>query len=226
MLFNLRLIYLIAVLSPVFIASCASTSFLDAQGVSQEVTSDTYAMNRGTRGVVLLDVNWGRYWNCGGFENAQLISLAFDRAPVGQKSDAIAADLLIETPNRIIAKPIFLSYALLLEPGEYLMSGVKIKGARSVSDIGYWTVPRSKFIKEGKSIAGSFRVAAGETVYVGNFGLDCLHQPILWRYYTPGRANFKAHAQQYLTKYPFLDAQAITYRLFDTVEFGKPYDLE
>jgi hypothetical protein len=226
MLCNIRFAYIVVALNSVFIVSCASTSFVDAQGVSLEVTSDTYATNRSTKGVVLLDVNWGRYWNCGGYENAQLISLAFDRSPVRQKSDSVAADLVIEGPNRITVKPIFLSYALLLEPGEYVMSGVKIKGARSVSDVGYWIVPRSKLIKEGKSYAGSFSVAPGETVYLGNFGLDCFQSPIPWRYYTKGRTGFQEHVQQYIAKYPFINADDIKYRLFDTVEFGKPYELE
>ena len=45
------------------------------------VTKEVYAQTDKTNGVVLLDINWGRWWGCGGHENAQLISLAFDSSP-------------------------------------------------------------------------------------------------------------------------------------------------
>jgi hypothetical protein len=49
--------------------------------VAAQVTfSDRAFRESGTsKGTVLLQVNWGRYWNCGHYENAQLQRLAFRR---------------------------------------------------------------------------------------------------------------------------------------------------
>ena len=47
--------------------------------IGRAVEADAYARERGSQGVVLLSVNWGRQWGCGAFENAQLLSLSFDR---------------------------------------------------------------------------------------------------------------------------------------------------
>jgi len=69
---------------------------------------------------------------------------------------------------------------------------------------------------------GTFTVAAGETVYIGNFFVDCtLNMPILWRYYTE-QTHWPSHLRDYKAKYPFLDLTDIDYRLFDTDVYGRP----
>jgi hypothetical protein len=205
--------------------ACFVPSIGAATNDAPEVTADSYA-NRGAKGVVLLDANWGRRWNCAGYENAELRSLSFDRIPPLKTSDETAPDLSLEQPSSLLARPTFINYALLVEPGKYLMSGFKIKMARSVSDVAYWIAKRSDLIKDGDAQAGAFVINAGETVYIGNFYLDCYQYPQPWRYYTEGSDNFKKHLAQYKEKYPFLDLDHVTYRLFETTKLGEPYSLD
>jgi hypothetical protein len=115
---------------------------------------------------------------------------------------------------------------MLLEPGEYHLTGFVIKVARSARDVNIFTAARERIVKDGKSRAGTFRVAAGETVYVGNFAIDCADQPMPWRYYTEGREAFDDHLAQYKSKYPFVDTSKVVYRLFDTKTTGYPYELK
>ena len=42
---------------------------------SNVVSKESYLKNKATNGVVLLDVNWGRWWGCGGHENAHFLIL-------------------------------------------------------------------------------------------------------------------------------------------------------
>ena len=171
--FSLAIVFLVALL-----ASCAS-SIHDGTGLSSEVTAESFTQSRDLKGIVLLAVNWGRRWNCGGFENAELRSLSFDRLPVRQLADGKAADLTLEGPARLMALPAFINYALLVDPGEYASSEFNIKVARSVSDVRYWVAKRSELLKDGRPQGGSFTVAPGETVYIGNFFLDCYQRPSL-----------------------------------------------
>jgi hypothetical protein len=177
------------------------------------------------KGVVLLDVNWGRRWNCGGFENAELRGIAFDRLPTSKSSDDAPADLTLVQPPNLASRPAFDSYAIVVDPGEYVLSGFSIKVARSVSDVAYWVAKRSELLEGGKIVGGSFKVSARETVYIGNFWLDCFQRPQLWRYYTEGVENFHTHLAQYKNKYPYIDIEHVTYRLFDTDALGRPYTL-
>ena len=75
-------------------------------------------------------------------------------------------------------------------------------------------------------MSGTFRVGAGEIVYIGNFFLDCYKAPQLWRYYTEGMDNFKTHVAQYKHKYPFIAGEHVVYRLFETDTLGRPYTLK
>jgi hypothetical protein len=222
---NIRLLQflLLGFLAP--IASWA-TSILDASGASSEATPEAFAQNRTTKGVVLLDVNWGRQWRCGSFENAELRSLSFDRLPFTKSSDEAAADLTLEEPPSLFTRSTFINYAVIIEPGEYVLTRFDIKAARSVSDVAHWVAKRSELWKDGKALGGTFKVAAGETVYIGNFFLDCYQQPQLWRYYTEGADNFKLHLAQYKEKYSFLELDHAVYRLFDTTSLGRPYELK
>jgi hypothetical protein len=216
---------LVALLAPL---SVWATSILDASGSSSEATAESLAQYRATKGVVLLDVNWGRRWRCGSFENAELRRLSFDRLPLTKSSDDAAADLTLEEAPSLFTRSTFINYAVILEPGEYVLTGFDMKVARSVSDIAHWVAKRSELWKDGKALGGTFKVAPGETVYIGNFFLDCYQQPQPWRYYTDGAANFKAHLAQYKDKYPFLntDTDNVAYRLFDTTSLGRPYELK
>jgi hypothetical protein len=74
-------------------------------------------------------------------------------------------------------------------------------------------------VSEGRSKAGSFKVSAGESVYIGNFAVDCYSDPIPWRFYTEER-NFSEHLAQYRSKYPFLKLSPVVHRLFETSVLG------
>lgn len=177
-------------------------------------------------GIVLLDARWSRQWKCGKYENAQLISFSFDRMPLNQRSNDANADLVIGTTSQLAANPKFVSIALLLPPGEYALSNFKIKVASSVSNVGYWVAERSDLQRGGKPYAGSFKVAANEMVYIGNFALDCFQNPSLWRYYSEGQEGFQKQLSDYKEKYPFLDLSSVKYRLFDTSVIGRSYELK
>jgi len=118
------------------------------------------------------------------------------------------------------------NYAVLVEPGEYALSGFIIKVASSRSNIDNWIAKRSELFKDGKALGGSFRVSARETVYIGNFFLDCDPAPQLWRYYTGGADHFKSHLAEFKEKYPFLSTDGVRYRLFETSTLGQIYELK
>jgi hypothetical protein len=205
-------------------AFCALVALADLS-VAGEVTRKSYAAGIATNGVVVFDVNWGRYWNCGGYENAELMKLEFDRLPADKKFPGENGDLIVEGPMRITRTLRFLNYAYLLPPGEYALSGLSIKVARSVSEVGYLNAKRGDLIKDGKAEGGTFTVAAGEIVYIGNFFLDCHDGPMLWRYYSEGKEGFEAQIAEYRAKYPFLERERFRYRLFKTKTFGSDYEL-
>lgn len=189
-----------------------------------EATPEAYLASS-SMGVVLLDVNWGRRWNCGGFENAELRRLSFDRVPPLKSGDEAPADFALEQPSSLLATPTFSNYALIVEPGQYVLSGFEMKVARSVSNVLIWTAKRNELIKNGTPQGGSFTVGAGEVVYIGNFWLDCFGSPQPWRYYTENAEDFKKHVAQYKDKYPFLRLDQVSYRLFDTTRLGRPFSL-
>lgn len=187
--------------------------------IGRAVEKDAYARQRATQGVVLLSVNWGRQWGCAGFENAQLLSLSFDRLSEASRPDGQSPDLSFEAGNRLLQNPVFTNYAVLVEPGTYALSGFGIKRARSVTDVESGAMPRSRLIEDGRAKGGTFSAAAGETVYIGNFFLDCAVEPILWRYYTEER-NLGIHLDEFRRELPFLDLRDVRYRLFATEHFG------
>jgi hypothetical protein len=210
----------LAILLLAFWASLATAT----AGESHEATPDAYAASP-QFGVVLLDVNWGRRWKCAGYENAELRQLSFDRVPPPKASDDATADVTLEQPSSLFARPVFTPYALLLEPGTYALSSFQMKVARSVSEIALWGAKRSEMFKDGVPQGGSFDVGPGEVVYIGNFWLDCFQAPQPWRYYTQGAEGFKQHLAQYADKYPFLKLEGARYRLFETTRLGRPYSL-
>ena len=210
---------------PVMITACATSQVINDIGVSSEATSANYTKDHGTLGTVLLDVRWARQWGCGKFENAQLISFGFDRMPLTGRANEDPPDVLIGTTQSLAANEKFESLALLVPPGEYALSQFKIRVTKSASRVDFWVANRSDTIKDAMPYAGKFKVAAGETVYIGNFALDCYQQPSLWRYYSEGKDGFKQQLADYKKKYPFLDLRAAKYRLLETTVIGRPYEL-
>lgn len=202
--------------------SCAT---LSTGHISNEATPEAYAKDAMTKGVVILDVNWGRKWQCGDFENAEIMSIGFDRLPIEAASSETPSVVLLDGPARLTKRSVFRDYAMLLEPGEYALTSFHIKVARSESDVGHLVANKSHLIEDGKPKGGTFSVKAGESVYIGNFFLDCYRQPIIWRYYTPGGDGFKKHMSEVRDKYPFVDPTKVQYRLFKTMEFGESYEL-
>jgi hypothetical protein len=202
-----------------------TSAFAADTAAIREVTKKTYQAGIAANSVVVFDVNWGRRWNCGGYENAELMKLEFDRVTGEAKAAAAKADLIVDGPSRLTRTPRFLNYAFILPPGEYALSGISIKVARSVSDVGYLNAKRPALIKDGKPEGGTFTVAAGEIVYLGNFFLDCQTGPLLWRYYSEGKEGFQKQMTEYRAKYPFLEADRFRYRLFRSKHFGTDYEL-
>jgi len=207
------------------ISACAGVTQPIKHQATNVITKDVYAQSGEKSGVVLLDINWGRWWGCGGSENAQLISLAFDRLPARSLENEAEPSLVVHSPARLTVNPVFLNYAFSLEPGEYALSAFSIKVADSMAKVGYQIAQRSRLYKDGKPIGGSFTVKPGETVFIGNFYLDCAYGPTLWRYYPADRDAFDKQIAEYKNSLPFLDLSDVKYRLFQTSEFGLDYEL-
>ena len=127
-------------------------------------------------GVIIIQINCGRTWNCGQFENAQLQALAFKKLPLVGPD---VASLELETPSKLFVKNEFLPYAFVVQPGEYILTSFDVKVARSKTDIAHIKGSIDNLIKEGKPLGGSFTINPGEIVYVGHFGLDCGAEPFL-----------------------------------------------
>lgn len=79
---------------------------------------------------------------------------------------------------------------------------------------------------KSKPYAGSFKVLASETVYIGNFALDCFQNPSLWRYYSENQEDFQKQLGDYKAKYPFLDLSSVKYRLFETNVISQAHELK
>lgn len=191
----------------------------------REVTKKTYQAGIADNAVVVFDVNWGRHWNCGGFENAELMKLEFDRMGGPPKAADAKSDFVVTGPSRLTRTLRFLNYSFILPPGEYALSGISIKVARSISDVGYLNAKRADLIRDGKPEGGTFTVAAGEIVFIGNFFLDCQTGPMLWRYYPETKENFQKQVAEYRAKFPFLEVDRFRYRLFKSKFFGLDHEL-
>jgi hypothetical protein len=225
----------LAVSAAALIAGCANlqpTSRKEgvaAKGVhssalAKRISGEAVNTTDQSKGLILLAVRWDRKWNCAGFQNAQLRVIGFDKLPT-TKADGETPDIMLDDAPLIMTKPEFENYAFQVQPGEYGLTRLEIKAAKSVSDVGFFKVPRSKFLTEGKSSGGTFTVNPGEAVYIGHFYLDCYQQPILWRYYPEGREGFNGYLALLRKIYPALDVQKVVFRLFKTKEFGRDYKL-
>jgi hypothetical protein len=174
-------------------------------------------------GVLIIQVNWGRTWKCGQFENAQLQSLTFTKSPIGTP-EPVSLDL--ETPSKLFVDNKFLPYAFVIQPGEYVLTAFDVKVARSVTDVAHINGSKDSLIKDGKPVGGTFTVNPGEIVYVGHFGLDCGAEPFLWRSYIDGRGDFEKYVGGFREKFPFVKQVPTQYRLFSTKLLGNPFSLK
>ena len=188
------------------------------------LSEQSYRESGSTKGIVILQVNWGRYWKCGPYENAQLQRLAFRRLREDVES-APDKDWNLSPTSTLLVKPSFVPYVVLLEPGEYALSGYRFKVAASVSDVRVTDGDSSKLIVNGKPVGGSFTVAAGEAIYIGHFGIDCHGEPTPWRFYVDGKQEFNRYVEGFHKRFPFAKDVPVTYRIFQTEHFGQSYEL-
>ena len=184
-----------------------------------------YERESARQGVVILEINWGRHWNCGDYENIQLQRMTF--APISN-GVAIAdrASLELTSPSTLSARDEFSPYALVVEPGTWALIGFDVKTARSVSDVGHFVGEIEHLIVDGQPQGGTFTIAAGEIIYIGHFSRDCDEGPIPWRYYLSTREEFERYVERFREWYPFTSATPVEYRLFSTERLGRPFELE
>ncbi len=185
---------------------------------AEQLSESNFKSSSEAKGTVLVAVNWGRQWNCGAYENAQLEKLKF--TSLGNNSE----QLFLESPSRVFVDSKFLNYGFLLEPGEYALSEFSVKVAKSVSDVGYFSAGAEQLVVGGKPEAGSFIVKPGEIVYVGHFFLDCYKDPIPWRYYPEGKEGFEGYKRSVKKEFGYLPIENVKFRLFKTSQFGSPYE--
>ncbi len=218
----MKLRYLFIATLPWFLVSCASVLVKHDYDPSSSITQNSYAENFTTKGVVMLSANWSRAWNCGEFENAELRSIGFDLLPSRYNNDKNPPDFVV---NGTAGEPGYTHFAFPLDPGEYAISHIQIKAAKSVTDVGYFNYPRSKLLESDETKGGSFNVIANETVYIGHFYLDCAFEPLLWRYYIETKSEFQRYVNSFKANYPFLNTEDVKFRLFKTTEFGREFEL-
>jgi len=203
----------------VFLVGCALIpAFADAHGAKLEKRD--YSRLSDEMGVVLLDVNWGRQWNCAGNENAQLVSLRFENVSRKPGEHSKYTEISLKTPARLFVNSVFLNYGFLIEPGTYAFTEWSVKVAKSVNDIVFMRASREDLVEGDVYHGGSFTLEAGEAIYIGNFFLDCYHSPIPWRYYSEGKDSFDRHIGEYKDKFKFLQGTEIEFRILETENFG------
>lgn len=184
----------------------------DAFAGYDKLTRGNYEEYKNEKGVILYGVNWGRKWGCAGFDNAQLHNLIFSLID-SSSGNLSGEETVLNNPAKMLSRNVSESYAIIVEPGEYALTGFDIKVARSQSDVSH--------IKADNLAGGSFKVNAGEIVYIGDFGLDCVgNEPIPWRYYIQ-KEDFEGHVTGFKEKYKFIGDKQVIYRLFRTDKFGQ-----
>ena len=204
----------------VLVAGCTSPG---ASKPKHQVTAESYRTDT-TKGLVVLSVMWGRSWKCGRFENGQLRSFGFDRLPGMTSADDAPADVVIEDSTYAGGGPAS-NYVLALDPGEYGLAMFAVQVASSATDVKTANVGRARLFEGGKPIGGTFTVKKDELVYIGHFGLDCYKEPTIWRYYLEGREGFEHYKQMIKRQFPFLNVEAMQFRLFKTSTLGRDYVL-
>lgn len=186
----------------------------------EKLTKAHYEESKDKKAVILYGVNWGRKWGCAGFDNAQLHNLTFSRID-SVSSNLSREDIVLNNPAKLLARNVSESYAIIVEPGEYALIGFDIKVAKSQSDVSHIKIKNKDLFENGRPVGGTFKVSAGEIVYIGDFGLDCVgNEPIPWRYYIQSE-DFESYVAGFKKKYKFAGDKPITYRLFRTDKFGQ-----
>ncbi len=181
------------------------------------LNKENYKNHGESNGIIILQVNWGRHWNCASYQNAQLQELSFKLLPANKYNSVLKFTI----PSKLFAKDRFLPYAYIVKPGKYALSGFDIKVAKSNTDVGHLTPDENKLIQNRKSKGGTFYVNSNEAVYIGSFGLDCTYEPMPWRYYIDGKHEFKKFANGFKKKYAFIKKLPVRNRILKTSVFGQ-----
>jgi len=203
------------------VAICSALLTSSNPAAAEKLKSREYAKHKDTLGVVILDVNWGRRWDCGGYDNAQLINLTFELIPTAtDRSRDKYSSVVLKTPSRLFVDSEYRSYGFMVRPGQYALIEFDIKVALSMGDTAHISAMKNELIEDGKYHGGTFTVGAGEVVYVGHFFLDCLQSPIPWRYYSERGDAFAEYVADRHRQFRFLDDAKIAFRLFNTTNFG------
>lgn len=213
---------IVGIVSLAVLSGCVSSS-LALPKIKQEITTESYLSNQ-DKGLIVLSVAWWRTWKCAQFENAQLRAFGFDRLPTQTMTDDGAPEIFIEG-SQLYAERQPVNYVLAVDPGEYALTEFTIKAASSVTDLEIGKVGRSKLFDGGKPVGGTFKVKAGELVYIGHFGLDCYKEPLIWRYYVEGQEGFERYKKSIKRQYFFLKVDGMQFQLFKTAVFGRDYEL-
>ena len=191
----------------------------NTQLFAENLNADNYSKSKSTKSVVIVAANWGRQWQCGAYENAQLINIEF----LNLKNKNT---LKLETPSRLNVKPEFLNYGYIVEPGTYAISAFSVKVAKSSSEVGYFSADKNKLIPNNNPKGGTFTVKAGEVAYIGHYFIDCYKEPIPWRFYPEGKEAFNSYVNTVKSHYEFLEDVNISFNILNTTVFGNPYELK
>jgi|CXWL01.1.fsa_nt_gi hypothetical protein len=178
---------------------------------------EEFLQHKGTKGLVLLSVNWNSRASCGGFEDARLASFSFDLGADARGDDA-AGDLVVDG-----ARAGTVDYVHSAAPGRYALSGFDIRVSKAERDSGGFKARRSRLIANGIPAGGSFEVRAGEMVYVGHFSVECRKQPTLWRTFPDGPAEFQEYLGRIKSRFPALETGKVQFRPMMTAQFGPHY---
>jgi len=191
---------------------CATLCLISHPAAAEKLKSKSYKKTGASMGVVIVDANWGRTWGCGGYDNAQLTDMRFELVSPSDKSpDKKHSEIVLEAPSRLFVNEEFLTYGFIVEPGDYALTEFRIKVARSQNEVGYLRAGRSDLVVDDVYNGGLLKVAAGEVVYVGHFGLDCTNSPMPWRYYLQGDDAFDEYVAALRKKFKFLKGVNIDY---------------
>ena len=208
-----------------FVISLVIAVITSTSALAYEVLANDNGDRLDSSGLILLEVNWGRQWGCAGLDNAQLQKMTFKRLPDTALPDGDVT-IKLKTPSRLFVDNRYQSYALLIEPGVYALSGFDVKIAQSTSKLGHLIAKPKDLFDDDKPIGGTFTVAVGEIVYIGHFSLDCSQEPVPWRYYIETLDEFDHYVSGFRTEFPNIGDRPVHYRLFSTEMFGSAYTLE
>jgi hypothetical protein len=190
---------------------------------ASKLSKERYVKAAGQLSVIMLEVNWGRQWNCDVYENAQIQKLEFSSFPADENE---RQRIRLKTPSKLTSKDRYDPIAMLVEPGTYAITGFDIKVARSMTDVGHFVGTTADLIKDGEPVGGTFTIDAGEIIYLGHFSLDCDEGIMPWRYYLSDRSEFERYVARFREWYPFTADTPVEYRLFSTSTMGIPHAME